>query len=58
MRMIDDAKMGKFDLIVTREKKLYCIFTIPFKEALRYRNKKKQLLRQNQYKELKLYVYI
>ncbi len=43
---------------VNLEKKLYCAFTIPFKDALRYRNKRKQLLRQNQYKELKLYVYI
>ena len=34
------------------EKKLYCIFTIPFKEALRYRNKRKQLLRQNQYQDI------
>lgn len=40
------------------EKKLYCTFTIPFEDALKYRNKRKQLLRQNQYKELKLYVYI
>ena len=30
------------------EKKLYCTFTISFKDALKYRNKRKQLLRQNQ----------
>lgn len=40
------------------EKKLYCTFTIPFKDALRYRNKRKQLLRQNQYKNLVVKVFI
>ena len=40
------------------EKKLYCTFTIPFKDALRYRNKRKHLLRKNQYKELLVKVYI
>lgn len=40
------------------EKKLYCIFTIPFKEALKYRNKRKQILRKNQYNELVAKVYI
>ena len=40
------------------EKELYCAFNIPFKDALKYRNKRKQLLRQKQYKELKLHVYI
>lgn len=40
------------------EKKLYCTFTIPFKDALRYRNKREQLLRQNQYKNLVVKVFI
>lgn len=40
------------------EKKLYCTFTIPFKDALSYRNKRKHLLRKNQYKELLVKVYI
>lgn len=40
------------------EKKLYCTFTIPFKDALRYRNKRKHLLRKNQYKELLVKFYI
>lgn len=40
------------------EKKLYCTFTIPFNDALRYRNKRKQLLRQNQYKDLEVSLYI
>ena len=40
------------------EKKLYCTFTIPFKDALRYRNKRKHLFRKNQYKELLVKVYI
>lgn len=43
---------------VNLEKKLYCIFTIPFKEALKYRNKRKQILRKNQYNELVAKVYI
>ena len=43
---------------VNLEKKLYCTFTIPFKEALKYRNKRKQLLRQNQYRDLYIKVYI
>lgn len=38
-------------------KNLMCSFTISFKEALRYRNKRKQLLRQNQYQELTIKVY-
>ena len=42
----------------TTEKKLYCTFTIPFKEALKYRNKRKQLLRQNQFHDLLINVYI
>ena len=37
-------------------KNLMCSFTISFKEALRYRNKRKQLLRQNQYQELTIKV--
>ncbi len=40
------------------EKKLYCTFTISFKDALKYRNKRKQLLRQNQYKDLEVSLYI
>lgn len=40
------------------EKNLMCSFTISFKEALKYRNKRRQLLRQNQYKELLVKVYI
>lgn len=40
------------------EKNLYCTFTIPFKEALRYRNKRKHLLRKNQYKELLVKIYV
>ena len=40
------------------EKNLYCTFTIPFKEALRYRNKRKQLLRKNQYKELLVKIFV
>lgn len=40
------------------EKKLYCVFIISFKDALNYRNKRKQLLRQNQYRELEVSVYI
>ncbi|MDE6504810.1 MAG: recombinase family protein [Clostridia bacterium] len=39
-------------------KKLYYAFTIPFKEALKYRNKRKQLLRQNQYRDLVVKVFI
>ena len=39
-------------------KNLMCSFTISFKEALRYRNKRKQLLRQNQYRDLYIKVYI
>lgn len=42
---------------VNLEKKLYCAFTIPFTEALKYRNKRKQLLRQNQYKDLVINIY-
>ena len=38
-------------------KNLMCSFTISFKEALRYRNKRQQLLRQNQYQELTIKVY-
>ena len=34
------------------EKKLYCNFVIPFNEALKYRNKRKQLLRKKQYNDL------
>ncbi len=40
------------------EKKMMCIFTIPFKDALKYRNKRKQILRQNQYQNLVIKVYI
>ncbi len=40
------------------EKKLYCTFTIPFKDALKYRNKRKQILRANQYQDLIIKVYI
>ena len=40
------------------EKRRYCTLTIPFKDALKYRNNRKQLLRQNQYKELEVRVYI
>ncbi len=40
------------------EKHMYCTFTIPFKEALRYRNKRKHLLRKNQYKELLVKIYV
>ena len=40
------------------EKKMYCDFVIPFKAALKYRNKRKQLLRQNQYRDLEIKVYI
>lgn len=40
------------------EKKLYCTFTIPFKDALRYRIKRKQLLRQKQYQDMVIKVYI
>jgi DNA invertase Pin-like site-specific DNA recombinase len=40
------------------EKNPMCSFTISFKDALKYRNKRKQLLRQNQYKELLVKVYI
>lgn len=43
---------------VNLEKKLYCAFTISFKDALKYRNKRKQLLRQNQYKNMVLKVFI
>lgn len=39
-------------------KELYCNFVIPFKEALKYRNKRKQLLRQNQYKDLVVKIFI
>lgn len=39
------------------EKKLYFSFVIPFKEALKYRNKRKQLLRQKQYNELVIKVF-
>lgn len=38
-------------------KNLMCSLTISLKEALRYRNKRKQLLRQNQYQELTIKVY-
>lgn len=41
-----------------KEKKIYCTFIIPFKDALRYRNKRKQLLRHNQYKNLVVKVFI
>lgn len=34
------------------EKNLMCSFTISFKEALRYRNKRKQLLRKIQYEDI------
>ncbi len=40
------------------EKKLYCTFTISFNDALRYRNKRKYLLRKNQYKELLVKAYV
>lgn len=40
------------------EKKMICSFTIPFKDALKYRNKRKQLLRLNQYNDLAVKVYI
>ncbi len=40
------------------EKNLMCSFTISFNDALKYRNKRKQLLRQNQYKELLVKVYL
>ena len=40
------------------EKKLYCTFTIPFNDAFRYRNKRKYLLRKNQYKELLVKAYV
>lgn len=43
---------------VNLEKKLYCVFTISFKDALKYRNKRKQLLRQNQYKNMVVKVFI
>ena len=41
----------------TRKNLMYS-FTIPFKEALKYRNKRKQILRKNQYNELVAKVYI
>ena len=44
-----EANMGK---------KLYCAFVIPFKDALKYRNIRNQLLRQNQYQDLIIKVYI
>ncbi len=40
------------------EKQLHCTFTIPFKDALKYRNKRKQILRANQYQDLIIKVYI
>ena len=40
------------------EKHLYCTFTIPFKDALKYRNKRKQILRAKQYQDLIIKVYI
>lgn len=39
-------------------KELYCTFVIPFKDALKYRNKRKQLLRQKQYQDLVVNIYI
>ena len=40
------------------QKKLYCIFAILFKDALKNRNRRKQLLRKNQYKELLEKAYV
>lgn len=42
----------------SNEKNQYCTFVIPFKEALKCRNKRKQLLRQNQYRDLVVKVFI
>ncbi len=36
----------------SNEKNQYCTFVIPFKEALKYRNKRKQLLRKIQYEDI------
>lgn len=40
------------------QKNLCCTFTIPYKDALKYRNKRKQILRANQYQDLTIKVYI
>ena len=40
------------------EKKMYSSFVISFNEALKYRNKRKQLLRQQQYQILTVKIYI
>lgn len=47
----------QFDAEAITENKLFCSFVIPFKEALRYRNKRKQMLRQKQYNELLVKVF-
>ncbi len=43
---------------INKENEIYCTFTIPFKDALKFRNKRKQLLRQNQYKDLVVELYL
>ena len=40
------------------EKEMHCKFAISFNEALKYRNKRKQLLRQQQYQILTVKIYI
>lgn len=40
------------------DKELYCSLVISFNDALKYRNKRKQLLRKNQYKDLIVHIYI
>lgn len=45
------------ELNVNTDKELYCTVVILFKQALTYRNKRKQILRQNQYKDLVINIY-